>query len=207
MVVIFDFDGTLTTTDTTKFLFLSLLLYRPFSFRTVIDFLKCSNKDKLNLQVQKYKTTATLIDGCKSESLKKRLWLFKLLSKSYFRKNVVRIMQESIVNGDTVIIATASPTFAIRKIFSSKVKIIGTEFFCKNGIYENKTMEKICYGEKKAEMVIDYIKQANLSDVESVYSDDNSDMPLFSLAKNAFMVMKDSKIKKIIPPNAFHLRN
>lgn len=206
MVVIFDFDGTLTTTDTTKFLFLSLLLYRPFSFQTVLDFLKCSKKDKFNLQMQKYKTTANLIDGCKSESLKKRQWLFKILSKVYFRKNVVRIMQESIAKGDTVIIATASPTFAVQEIFS-KVKIIGTEFFCQNGIYQNKTIEKICYGEKKAEMVIDYVKQANLSDVESVYSDDNSDMPLFSLAKNAFMVTKDSKIKKIMPPNSSHLRN
>jgi HAD superfamily phosphoserine phosphatase-like hydrolase len=194
-VVLFDFDNTLTKTDTTKFLLLSLMFYRPFSFLKAIHLLRKSRYNKEKLQGVKVEIIGSLIGGYSVNSLKKRLRVYTFLTKLTYQKFMVDILKRFVHDQYHVIIATASPTFAIADLFGKNVIVIGTEFVIKNDLYTGQVQGEPCFAESKACMVNEYLKNNNFTDVEAAYSDDEIDKPFLLLARESYIV---SKIKGLI---------
>jgi phosphoserine phosphatase len=192
--VVFDFDGTLTTTDTTKFLFLILLLFKPSAVMSVLTFYRSG---KSSIQKQKCRATAALIQGCPVKIIDKRIGLFRSICKAILRKSMVRQLQTYLVSNYTVIIATASPSFALKHLFPDEVIIIGTEYEVINGIYSGRLTGEPCYGNHKAVLVKEHLSKNHDMSVETAYSDDRSDLPVLMLAENSYLVDKNGKLTKV----------
>lgn len=189
--VVFDFDGTLTTTDTTKFLFLTLLLFKPAAVMSVLKFYR---SDKSSIQQQKCIATAALIQGCQVDDVDKKLNLFRRICKTFMRKSMAKQLQAYLHSQYQVIIATASPSFALKHLFPDEVIIIGTEYEVINGMYSGRLTGEPCYGNHKALLVKEYLgKNPDLS-IEAAYSDDRCDLPMLMLADSGYMVDKKGNL-------------
>ncbi len=192
--VVFDFDGTLTTTDTTKFLFLILLLFKPAAVKSVIAFYRSGNA---SIQKQKCDATTALIQGCSVDKIDKRLRSFRSICKAFMRKSMLRQLQTYLKSNYTVIIATASPSFALKHLFPDEVTIIGTEYEVINGMYSGGLTGEPCYGNQKAILIKEYLSKNTDMSIESAYSDDRSDLPMLMLAENGYLVDKKGTLTKV----------
>lgn len=192
--VIFDFDGTLTSTDTTKFLILSLLIYKPFLITDSIRLFLNKSKCDLEFQITKNESIAKFIKNYTDKTLQKRLWLFRFLVKLYYRKEIVKLLYHYNSTGYLIIIATASPTFVLQGLFGTDSIIIGTEFSMKNGRYSGEPELKPCFGQNKADRVNVFLKKNGIKIADFAYSDNESDMPLLRCAQKGFLI----KGKKLI---------
>jgi len=190
--VIFDFDGTLTTTDTTKFLFLSLLLFKPSAVNAVLKFYRCG---KSSIQQEKCVATGAVIKDCSVTMVDKRLHLFRSICKTYFNKSIVEQLQTYLNSHYQVIIATASPSFALKHLFPNEVVIIGTEYEVINGMYSGRLTGEPCYGNHKAVVVKEYLNKKTDVSIEAAYSDDRSDLPLLKLAEKGYLVDKKGSLR------------
>lgn len=195
-VVLFDFDNTLTKTDTTKFLLFSLLFYKPLSLVNAMQLLRKSRTDKNKLQSVKVEIIGRLIVGYSEDALKRKLRVYTFLTKLNYQKFMIEKLNSFVGKQYHVIIATASPTFAIVGLFGENVTVIGTEFEIHNGLYTGKLQGDPCFGESKACVVNEYLKSNNLSDVEAAYSDDEVDKPFLLLARESYIVTKNKELIK-----------
>ena len=195
-VALFDFDNTLTKTDTTKFLLFSLLFYRPFAFVTSMQLLRKSRDNKEKLQVVKAEIIGRLIGGYSENVLKKKLRVYTFLTKLTYQKCMVDILKRFVSDQYHVIIATASPTFALTDLLGKDVVVIGTEFKIKHGVYTGEINGVPCFAKSKAYMVNEYLKNNNLTDIEAAYSDDEVDKPFLLLARKSYIVTKHKELIK-----------
>lgn len=191
MAIILDFDKTLTKRDSLT-LFTLFLLHGKHVNRYVI----------LKLIFLSAKYYFKIIDNNEFKKLYfcmlklKKTEIYSLFDEYFesqlFKKNLnVSATILSLLSDDELIIATASPSYYVSKVFPM-IDVIGGELifddsdFCCG--YKN------CYGDSKV---------ANLSSkkvvVDYVFTDSISDMPLVKICKKeAFFVKGDNIIKKII---------
>lgn len=189
-IAIFDFDGTLTVTDSTKFLLLSLIIYKPFLIKKLYHFFLENDKQSIRFQMNKAAIIGDLIKNCSPKTLKKRLWFYKFLVGLTYRRELLAKLSNYRNQNYSIIIATASPTFAIRILFPNDTVVIGTEFSMKQNLYTGQTCEKVCFGQNKADAVSMYLKKRNITQAEIAFSDHSSDLPLLRCAKSAYIVQK-----------------
>lgn len=96
-------------------------------------------------------------------------------------------------SGCHVLLVTASP-HAYMKYFKKLPdvdEVIGTELACSNGRYTNRIVGGNCKGEEKAVRINRYLQEAGIRiDYEhsAAYSDSLSDMPMFLLVKNRYLI-------------------
>ncbi|NLD99268.1 MAG: hypothetical protein GX640_05290 [Fibrobacter sp.] len=190
-VVVFDFDRTITSTDTTKILLFSLLLFRPYLLHSIIKLFRDKNTGVMQFQIRKNKVIEKLINGCSINRLHRRLIIYRFITKITFRKNIISLIKNYCEQNYKVIIATASPVFALQGLFGKHISVIGTEFKTVNRKYCLDFDTKACYGDNKANMIIKHIETNGYDSIEYAYSDDLSDKPLFDLANNAYLVTKN----------------
>lgn len=197
--VLFDFDGTLTTTDSTKYLLLSLILYRPFLIGRALQLLKKRKCGDEAFQLKKNELIGELIKGYTPTVLKRRLWLFKLLVSQIMRKEMINKLNCYISADDLIIIATASPDFAMHILFPQNLKIIGTRFIVEFGRYNGQVDGNPCFGENKAKAVSSYLKKRDISHADIAFSDHISDLPFLMCAKEAYL-LKNNEFRLIENP-------
>ena len=108
---LYDFDGTITTKDTTILLLVALLKLRPWRFPGLIWFLfrMIVASDSVSKQGQKNKAIGYLIKDLNDMRLSGALKDFRNKVKCLYRPSVVASIGQAIQGGCTVVIVTASP--------------------------------------------------------------------------------------------------
>jgi HAD superfamily phosphoserine phosphatase-like hydrolase len=158
--ILFDFDSTLTKTDTIKFLLLSLSLASPLSG------LKMMIKHYRQLKSQaavKHMVISSLIIGKTSRQVVSALWLYKILVSKSLHSSLVKKLNN---HDQRVIIASASPSFALENVVAlGGAKVIATEYEIINGRYSGKILGEICYGKEKLRRVNVFLQKEHVDKV------------------------------------------
>ena len=206
--VFYDFDGTITSKDTTILLLIALLKLRPLRFPGVTWFLfrifvSISSESK-----QKYKNKAIgyLIKDLSDSNLSIVLNDFKNKVRPLYRPLVLSSIHQAISDGCTVLIVSASPSFAIIECLSDlSVTVLGTEFEKKGNNYNGLLKSKNCYGQEKVNRINQWALSNNIKlSVKSAWGDHLSDYDMLSLSPKRYWIREEKLYKKIIDldPNA-----
>lgn len=198
---IYDFDGTITFKDTTIYLLAELLKLRPWRFPVLIWFLlrMIIVSDIVSKQEHKNKAIGYMIKGLNDIRLSRPLRNFSNKVKLLYRPSVLLSMNKAIQGGCTIIIVTASPSFAINKCICNFPSIVlGTEFEKKGNIYSGLLKSKNCYGREKVNRIHQWAKLNKISlRVESAWSDHFSDFDMLSMSANRYWI-GDEQLQKLI---------
>ena len=193
-VALFDFDGTVTFIDTTKFLLLEFLKKKPLklfiSVRLLIS-IKFS-KDAKEIQTSKNNLVANLIKGMSIEEINIIVNAFQEKTRTHIRPRVLDRIKKFSLEDKHILIVTASPSFAIDGFFEDdKIHVIGTEFTIKDGVYDGNIETTSCYGYEKVKRINQWsiINNVEIKILES-WSDSLSDLPMMNLTDNRFWVGK-----------------
>ena len=192
---LYDFDGTITSKDTTVFLLIELLKLRPWRFSGLIWLLlrMIVASDSVSKQGHKNKAIGYLIKDLSDMRLSEALKDFRNKVKNLYRPLVLTSIDQAIQKGCTVLIVTASPSFAIGDCLSDfSVVVLGTEFEKKGNIYTGLLKSENCYGKEKVNRINEWAtsKKIVLS-VQSAWSDHFSDFDMLSLSAKRYWVGGD----------------
>ena len=169
--VAFDFDGTLTTTDTTKFLMAALLRSRP---QRLASFAWVVLRRVLRLmEPQEFKSAGLrfLLQRRQLHGVSLAMPHYAASVRRKLRLGMVRKLEEHVASGDLVILATASPAFAVSQVFAGQsIEIIGAEFEVVQGRYTGVCLSN-CYGPEKALRVTTFLESRGFDSLEYAYGD------------------------------------
>ena len=198
---LYDFDGTITSKDTTILLLVELIKLRPWRFAGLILFffkivLASNNASK---QRDKNKAIGYLIKGMSDVHLSKALQRFRNKVRFLYRPSALASIDEVIQAGCEVLIVTASPSFAISACMSDlPVLVIGTEFEKNKNIYTGFLKSKNCYGYEKVNRINEWATSNNISlNVQSAWSDHFSDFDMLSLSVKRYWIGGE-KLRKLV---------
>ena len=198
---LYDFDGTITSRDTTVLLLVALLKLRPWRFSGLIWFLfrMIVASDSLSKQGLKNKAIGYLIKDLSDMRLSSALKDFRNKVKFLFRPSVLTSIDQAIQDGCTVLIVTASPTFAISNCLSDlPVIVIGTEFEKEENIYTGHLKSENCYGQEKVNRINEWAISNKITlSVQSAWSDHLSDFDMLSLSVKRYWVGEE-QFRKLI---------
>lgn len=185
-LVIFDFDGTLIEIDGLRFLILCFAVFLPF--RSIAALAKLVSSDRRN----KSEVIIPILLKGLSEKMVERIikpyiWLCRLKKRPILEDLLVSARN----SGRPVLIATASPVFAVRGIFEN-VPVLGYDLISKEGRYTGLAANRQPFGHRKSEQISAYAAAIGLS-IGECYTDSCTDIPMLLLAKRAFLVGKDGK--------------
>ena len=189
---LYDFDGTITTKDTTILLLVALLKLRPWRFSGLIWFLfrMIVASDSVSKQGHKNKAIGYLIKDLSDMRLSGALKDFRNKVKFLYRPSVVASIGQAIQDGCTVVIVTASPSFAISDCVSDlPVIVLGTEFEKEENIYTGLLKSENCYGKEKVNRINEWARSNKIVlSVQSAWSDHFSDFDMLSLSAKRYWV-------------------
>ena len=189
---LYDFDGTITTKDTTILLLVALLKLRPWRFSWLIWFLfrMIVASDSVSKQGHKNKSIGYMIKGLSDIRLSGALKDFRNKVKFLYRPSVLTSIDKTIQDGCTVLIVTASPSFAISDCVSDlPVIVLGTEFEKEGNIYTGLLKSENCYGQEKVNRINEWATSNNITlSVQSAWSDHFSDFGMLSLSAKRYWV-------------------
>ena len=189
---LYDFDGTITSKDTTILLLVALLKLRPWRFSGMIWFLLRMIIASNSLSKQEHKNNAIgyLIKDLSDMRLSRALEDFRNKVKFLYRPSVVASIDQAIQDGCTVVIVTASPSFAISECVSDlPVIVLGTEFEKEKNIYTGLLKSKNCYGKEKVNRINEWATSNKIAlSVQSAWSDHFSDFDMLSLSAKRYWV-------------------
>ena len=189
---LYDFDGTITTKDTIILLLVELLRLRPWRFFGLIWFLfrMIVATDGLSKQGYKNKAIGYLIKNLSDLRLSWALKNFRNKVRSLYRSSVLNSIDQAIQDGCTVLIVTASPSFAISDcMLDLPVIVLGTEFEKEGNIYTGLLRSENCYGLEKVNRINEWATSNKVTlNVQSAWSDNFSDFDMLSLSEKRYWV-------------------
>ena len=189
---LYDFDGTITTKDTTILLLVALLKLRPWRFSGLISLLlrMIVASDSVSRQGYKNKAIGYLIKDLSDMHLSGALKDFRNKVKFLYRPSVMASIDLAIQDGCTVVIVTASPSFAISDCVSDlPVIVLGTEFEKEENIYTGLLKSENCYGKEKVNRINEWATSNKIVlSVQSAWSDHFSDFDMLSLSAKRYWV-------------------
>lgn len=189
---LYDFDGTITTKDTTMLLLAALLKLRPWRFIGLIwPLLKMIvSSDSVSKQRYKNKAIGFLIKDLSDLRLSVALIEFTNKVKFLYRPSVLSSIDQAIGDGCTVLVVTASPSFAIKDCLSDiPVIVLGTEFEIEGSFYTGRLKGENCYGIEKVKRINEWATSNEITlSVKSAWSDHFSDFDMVSLSARRFWV-------------------
>ena len=192
---LYDFDGTITRKDTTILLLVALLKLRPWRFFGLIWLLlrMIVASDSVSKQGHKNKAIGYLIKDLSDMRLSGALKDFRNKVKFLYRPSVVASIGQAIQDGCTVVIVTASPSFAISDCVSDlPVIVLGTEFEKKENIYTGLLKSENCYGQEKVNRINEWATSNKITlSVQSAWSDHFSDLHMLSLSAKRYWIGGD----------------
>ena len=189
---LYDFDGTITSKDTTILLLVALLKLRPWRFSGLIWLLlrMIVASDSVSKQGHKNKAIGYLIKDLSDMRLSEALKDFRNKVKFLYRPLVVASIDQAIEDGCAVLIVTASPSFAISDCVSDlPVIVLGTEFEKERNIYTGLLKSENCYGKEKVNRINEWATSNKITlSVQSAWSDHFSDFDMLSLSAKRYWV-------------------
>ena len=191
-VVLLDFDNTVTTRDTNRFLFIELIKLRPWKiFGAAWFFLwMVFSSDNTGSQRNKNRATGYLLAGLCDADMSEALLSFTNNVSMLFRPMLIKKINEWNKNGVLILIVTASPSFAIDKCVSDlPVFVVGSSFTKVSGRYSGKLESPNCYGEEKVRRIEHWVeKRELLVNYIEAWSDHFSDYPMLKMAKQRYWI-------------------
>ena len=205
--VLIDFDNTLTSRDTTRFLIFELIKLNPLKLIKACSYiiLIFTTNDQNKIQIYKNLLIGYLVSGFTDEGLKQTLKKFKIRVDKLFRSFLVEKIKQYHSKNVLVLVVTASPAFAVKAcLLDLPVHVLGADYKKELERYNSKNLYIPCYGEDKVTRIIEWQKKNNLelNFIES-WSDSFSDYPMAILAKNRFWI-GGNKLKKKMESNDPH---
>lgn len=195
-LAIFDVDFTLTKRETLVEFYLFMVKKRPhlifhlpksaisamFYFLNVYDAGKAKEK------------FISFVDGIKEDEMQKLVKEFyKTRLSKIFYKDAMDMMKKLKDEGCKIYLISASAEFYLNELYNIGIvdKIIGTRFKVDNGVIRGKINGNNCKGQEKVERLMEVIKKENMNvDFKNSYmfSDSLSDLPLFNLVGNPYLI-------------------
>lgn len=197
-IVAFDFDGTITCSDTLfdfiKYTFGRCKLYKSLllnAYNLLLFVLGIRDNEKA-----KEKLLGSLLRGIKERD-------FTTMCKKYsknripqiIRKETYKKIEEHRQKGDILIIVSASPEdwikpWALSNGFSH---ILATQLECKDGKLTGSFASKNCYGKEKVNRIIaEFSNRANIH--ITAYGDSNGDVDMLKYADEGYLIRKNKWI-------------
>lgn len=195
-LAIFDVDFTLTNSETLMefYIFMvkkrpRLILYAPFSIMSALLFvLKVFSAKKAK------ENFISFINGIREKDM-------ELLTKEFYEKRLSKIFYKDALytlkkfknSGYKIYLISASAEFYLKELYKIEEvdKIIGTRFEIVNGKHTRKILGQNCKGEEKVTRLMESLKKDNIEvDFKNSYmfSDSLSDLPLFKLVGNPYLI-------------------
>ena len=191
--IIFDFDSTITSSDTLKIILYELLKLNPLRFfRILIPTLQMlTSKDHGFIQFKKNQIIGLLIERVSHENINKAVNNYQNHISKILRHELISYIIEKIDTGYICLIVTASPAIFVSsfaRALKDSIHIIGTDFQINNiGLYNGKLSGLNCYGQNKPIKINQWIKGLSTSiEFEESWSDSYSDKPMMEMAKKNF---------------------
>lgn len=205
-IAIFDVDFTITKKETMAQFYLFMLKKNfkniiyifKIAFAGILYLLKVIELDKAKQYFMSF------INGIYEKDMKE-------LSNEFYEKVLCKIFYDDAINmikklkkkGYKIILISASPEFYLNELYNIKEidKVMGTKYYCIDGKYIAKIDGRNCKGEEKVSRLNDYLSQNAINvDFNNSYmfSDSLSDIPLFNLVGNKYIINYRRKIENNI---------
>lgn len=133
-----------------------------------------------------------------------------IVVKKFYDKRLSKIIYEEAFNtmkkrkeeGCKIYLISASPEFYLKELYNIKEvdKIIGSKVKIEDGIYKKNFIGKNCKGEEKVIRLREELKKDCIEvDFKNsyMYSDSLSDLPLFEIVGNPYLINKKRNKSKI----------
>jgi phosphatidylglycerophosphatase C len=185
----FDFDGTLTTSDT----LLEFIKYAKGTSRFLMVFLKYSPLlvlMKLHLYPNwkaKQQIFAHLFAGMRIEKFDALCRGFAEESQHLLRPKGITLMHEALVAGAQVFIVSASIDNWVRPFFDIRnlkgVQVLGTQIEVEDGKLTGRFKSNNCYGKEKVHRITEALKSFERSEYEiEAFGDSRGDKEMLAFA-------------------------
>ena len=185
----FDFDGTLTTSDT----LLEFIKYAKGRGRFLIVFLMYSPLlvlMKLHLYPNwkaKQQIFAHLFAGMRIEKFDALCRSFAEESQHLLRPKGITLMHEALVAGAQVFIVSASIDNWVRPFFDIRnlkgVQVLGTQIEVEDGKLTGRFKSNNCYGKEKVHRIAEVLKSFERSEYEiEAFGDSRGDKEMLAFA-------------------------
>ncbi len=193
--VLIDFDGTLTIQDTTYYLIMALLWKRPWLIFKVFRYLALIAWFRSGEPLQESKNACihVLLQGLTNDKLTIALDDFDRSVQKLLRPQLLDLIKEKVINGYIVLVVTASPDFAVRRVLQEfPVTVVGTPFVMKEESELDDMAQLPCYGENKLKWIARWAA-SNSCEVryQEAWSDAESDLPMMLLAERRYWVCNE----------------
>ena len=204
-LAIFDVDFTITKKETLlefyKFMVKNnakYIIYLPkILFGGILYGLKIMDAEKAKV------IFISFINGIKEKDMDE-------LVKNFYKEKLSSIIYEEAYNtirerkkeGCLIYLISASPEFYLKEFYNLKEidKILGTKVVLEDGVYKRKFIGRNCKGEEKVIRLNQVLKEENIQvDFKNsyVYSDSLSDLPLFNMVGNPYLINSKGRKTKI----------
>lgn len=185
----FDFDGTLTTSDT----LLEFIKYAKGTSRFLMVFLMYSPLlvlMKLHLYPNwkaKQQIFAHLFAGMRIEKFDALCRSFAEESQHLLRPKGITLMHEALVAGAQVFIVSASIDNWVRPFFDIRnlkgVQVLGTQIEVEDGKLTGRFKSNNCYGKEKVHRITEVLKSFERSEYEiEAFGDSRGDKEMLAFA-------------------------
>ncbi len=199
--VLVDFDGTLISGDSTRYLLTALLGLRPWRLagclRHLVSFIRAA--DEQAVQAAKNRMIGHCIQGLTRTQMAPALLRFSRKVRPLRRPVVVQAVERGVADDGCVLIVTASPDFAVQTALSDlKVDVIGTRFVLEGDRYTGQLLGPGCYGSHKPKHIAEWAESHGVTlDFVEAWSDAASDFPMMQLAPMRYWVCAPSQVERI----------
>jgi HAD superfamily hydrolase (TIGR01490 family) len=195
-LAIFDVDFTLTKRETLVEFYKFMLLKKPGLIKHLPKTLKAAFFylfKRIDLRRAKENFIA-FTEGIPEEEMGKLVKEFyeKRLSKILYN-DAIEMMRKLKSDGLKVYLISASAEFYLNELYNIPEvdKVVGTRFKIENGMHKGIMVGENCKGEEKVKRLMEDLKQDGVEvDFKNSYmfSDSLSDLPLFNLVGNPYLI-------------------
>ena len=205
---LFDFDATLTSEDTTRYLLLELVRLRPWKAVHMARLIAARMVGTpAQLQSAKNRCIGACLKGLSQERLALACERFRQRVRPLVRSSILERARDCRASGIQVVVVTASPEFAVMPLFAGEgFWCVGTRYSRALGLHDGTLDGPPCYGEQK----LPALRARGLDAADEVveaWSDSISDWPMMSLAIKRFWVCRSPEWRKIqgVDPDGIHV--
>lgn len=191
-IALFDFDKTLTITDTTKIWIFAFLLVYPFKLLHIINYITFSQRRNKNRNNLKYELLLSIIQNCDQRKLVKVDQLFCIIVKVFLNRKTLKEIRKSKLRNDITIVVTASIESAVSMVLKQYTDLtIGTKILFDDVTHKATKVGEPCFGREKVNRLNELgFLDEKCFQVTECWSDSNHDDPIMALSKKRFWVIK-----------------
>jgi HAD superfamily hydrolase (TIGR01490 family) len=202
----FDLDDTILETYSGKLYYSYLLKTNQISFKYFMKLLPLPFlfiMGIMDIESITRKLSERFIGMTYDEVIKMGNDWYENNGRQYVRNFIKEIIESHKKDGFKIIMLSASPWSICYPVFKD---LEMDDLVCSELIFENNIFVRMaddyCYGQKKADMAVDYSKKHDIDLKKSYfYTDSHSDLPFLKKVGNPICVTPDKKLKKVALEN------